>query len=318
MNYKDDLNNIYENLMDGIENTYGLCGNIIKTGYYSTKVISKVVWDISKSIYNAIATSETLKRVRLKITEVDYKKLFERLKKGIIGSMILLSLFSIMPKVNYTYAQTNDKPSIMLDLSHLDNSFDNGSGYAGYTEREIANNITLQVGKELDRLGYSVEYTRSYDKPISINGRVNKANNSSTDLYLSIHANSCKVPNTGTGVEAYTKPGDVLSTYLSDELVNNISNDLRLSNRGVKDSGYYNRSIKASNTLLEIGFINHDSDRDKMLNEQDKYVDAIVKSIENTYITKDVTSISYQHEAKPQKTFNMVKLPSGEWDFIAE
>ena len=120
------------------------------------------------------------------------------------------------------------------------------------------------------------------DKPISINERVSLANSSNYWLYLSIHANSNDGAKAGTGVEAFSNNEWSLS--------NNILNDLQSEFGLIKRSSpiatpYYNRNIQNS-TLLEIGFINNDFDRNIMLNEQDKIAQIIADNIIRDYNEK--------------------------------
>ena len=179
-------------------------------------------------------------------------------------------------------ARVVDEAVILLDLAHRDTMNDCGADYLQWNERDIVNQITLKVGDKLLNNGFTVTYTRELDKPISINERVNLANNSDYWLYLSIHANSNDGAKAGTGVEAYSNGEWSLS--------NNILNDLRDEFGLVKRSSpiatpYYNRNISNS-SLLEIGFINNDFDRDIMLNSQDKIADIIANNIIEDYNVK--------------------------------
>ena len=179
-------------------------------------------------------------------------------------------------------ARVVDESKIILDLSHRDTPNDVGASFGEWNERDIVNEITLKVGDRLVNNGFTVTYTRELDKPISINERVKFANNSDYWLYLSIHANSNDGAKAGTGAEAYSNNQWSLS--------NNILNDLQSEFGLVKRSSpiatpYYNRNIQNS-SLLEIGFINNDFDRNIMLTEQDKIADIIVRNIISDYNAK--------------------------------
>lgn len=179
-------------------------------------------------------------------------------------------------------AKVVEETKIILDLAHLDSKNDCGASYMGWNERDIVNSITLKVGDKLVNKGFTVTYTRELDKPISINERVSLTNSSDYWLYLSIHANSNDGAKAGTGVESYSNNEWSLS--------NNILNDLRDEFGLVKRSSpiatpYYNRNIQNS-TLLEIGFINNDFDRNIMLNEQDKIAQIIADNIIRDYNEK--------------------------------
>ena len=207
----------------------------------------------------------------------------KRIRKLIKMVVISLLLSITLPMFGRTpQARVVEEPRVILDLAHRDSMNDVGASYEQWNERDIVNQITLKVGDKLLNSGFTVTYTRELDKPISINGRVNLANNTDYWLYLSIHANSNDGAKAGTGVEAYSNNEWSLS--------NNILNDLRdtfgLTKRASPiATPYYNRNI-ANSSLLEIGFINNDFDRNIMLTEQDKIADIIADNIIKDYNAK--------------------------------
>lgn len=207
----------------------------------------------------------------------------KRVRKLIKITVISLLLSIILPIFGQTpQARVVEEPKIVLDLAHMDTIYDVGASYKEWNERDIVNQITLKVGDKLLNSGFTVTYTRELNKPISINERVSLAKNTDYWLYLSIHANSNDGAKAGTGVEAYSNNEWSLS--------NNILNDLRDTFGLTKRSSpvatpYYNRSIPNS-SLLEIGFINNDFDRDIMLNNQDKIAEIIANNIINDYNAK--------------------------------
>ena len=207
----------------------------------------------------------------------------KRIRKLIKMVVISLLLSITLPMFGRTpQARVVEEPRVILDLAHRDSMNDVGASYEQWNERDIVNQITLKVGDKLLNNGFTVTYTRELDKPISINGRVNLANNSDYWLYLSIHANSNDGAKAGTGAEAYSNGEWSLS--------NNILNDLQSEFGLVKRSSpiatpYYNRNIQNS-SLLEIGFINNDFDRNIMLTEQDKIADIIANNIIRDYNAK--------------------------------
>lgn len=207
----------------------------------------------------------------------------KRIRKLIKMVVISLLLSITLPMFGRTpQARVVEEPRVILDLAHRDSMNDVGASYEQWNERDIVNQITLKVGDKLLNSGFTVTYTRELDKPISINGRVNLANNTDYWLYLSIHANSNDGAKAGTGAEAYSNNQWSLS--------NNILNDLQSEFGLVKRSSpiatpYYNRNIQNS-SLLEIGFINNDFDRNIMLNSQDKIADIIANNIIEDYNAK--------------------------------
>ena len=179
-------------------------------------------------------------------------------------------------------ARVVEEPVILLDLSHKDTVNDVGASYKQWNERDIVNQITLKVGDKLLNSGFTVTYTRELDKSISINERVDLSRNTDYWLYLSIHANSNDGAKAGTGVEAYSTN----EWSLSNNILNDLQSEFGLTKRSSPiASPYYNRNI-ANSSLLEIGFINNDLDRNIMLNEQDKIAQIIADNIIKDYNIK--------------------------------
>ena len=176
---------------------------------------------------------------------------------------------SIVYKVN--------QKRILLDLCHRDSPRDNGCSYGQYNEREIANKITLQVKQLLEAEGIDVDLTRSYEDVISIADRVKLANSSDYDYYISIHINSSGTENQGTGLEAFACNG----WSLSNSIIKELQKEFGYVNRGIYESQFYNKRIDDRSTLLEIGFLNNEYDRNNLVNHQEQYATAIARGIIN-------------------------------------
>ena len=216
------------------------------------------------------------------------KKIRKILCKVILFGMMFFT--TIIPIK--TFAAGNGK--ILLDLSHSDTMYmqngvlirDEGATYGCCSEREITNQITLKVRDILQKNGIQVDLTRDFDSSISIEERVEKANKFNYDAYISLHANSCVTPNTGTGIESYSN-----NQYtLSSNIVRDLSEKFNLPNRGVFATQYYNRNIPNS-TLIELGFINNDIDRNILLNNQDEIAEIIANNIMKQYPKSETKTI---------------------------
>lgn len=166
---------------------------------------------------------------------------------------------------------------ILLDLCHRDSVLDNGCSYGQYNEREIANKITLQVKQLLEAEGIDVDLTRNYEDVISIADRVKLANSSDYDYYISIHINSSGTENQGTGVEAFSRG----AWSISNSIIKELQNEFNYKNRGIFESDFYNKRINDKSTLLEIGFLNNEYDRNNLVNHQEQYAQAIARGIIN-------------------------------------
>ena len=164
---------------------------------------------------------------------------------------------------------------ILLDLAHHDTINDKGCNFGEHNEREIAENISLKVKDIWESKGITVELTRTKEDVISIADRIVLANSNDYDYYISIHVNSSELENKGTGIEAFSCDCWSLSNSVLKELVN----EFGYENRGIFSSGFYNRRINTKSTILEIGFLNNEFDRNNLINQQDRYAECIAKGI---------------------------------------
>ncbi len=90
--------------------------------------------------------------------------------------------------------------SITIDAGH--GGHDPGTVHNGIIERDITLDIALRLGRELQKYGITVYYTRTKDAFVSLPQRSALANRTGSDLFVSIHvnANPCE---TARGLEIY-------------------------------------------------------------------------------------------------------------------
>ena len=214
------------------------------------------------------------------------KKLIKIIKKITLSLVLVLTLatpfykikaYTPMPYVlkesSISYNASNKK--ILLDLAHHDTIRDEGCSFGEYNEREISENITLKVKEILENKGITIELTRGKDDVISIADRIVLANSNDYDYYISIHVNSSESENKGTGIEAFSC--DCWS--LSNSVLKELENEFNYENRGIFLSNFYNKRINTKSTILEIGFLNNERDRNYLINQQDRYAECIAKGI---------------------------------------
>ncbi len=90
-----------------------------------------------------------------------------------------------------------DKFVVVLDAGH--GGRDHGNLGNGYKEKNIALNVTLEVGKALEKNSdIEVIYTRKTDVFIELHERANIANKADADLFVSIHCNAHSSQASGT------------------------------------------------------------------------------------------------------------------------
>ena len=108
----------------------------------------------------------------------------------------------VIRKIKKTH--THGKKIIVIDPGH--GGYDVGALGNGIYEKAITLQISKRLRRELQRRGYKVFMTRTYDKYISLKSRTEYANARNADLFISIHANAApkgKPKNKYQGFEVY-------------------------------------------------------------------------------------------------------------------
>ncbi len=148
---------------------------------------------------------------------------------------------------------------IVLDAGH--GGANPGAVYNGRQEKDDALALTLAVGAILEAAGVDVYYTRTTDFYESPYEKAQEGNRVGADYFISIHRNSSPYPNQYTGVESL-----VYNQYgTAAKMAQNINTQLELVgfvNQGVKERPnlVVLNSTQMPSVLVEVGFINTDSD----------------------------------------------------------
>lgn len=109
-------------------------------------------------------------------------------KRKYIIVFLILTFITSLTCLAPLHAQ-DDKFVVVLDAGH--GGHDSGNLGNGYKEKNIALNVTLEVGKELEKnKDIKVIYTRKTDVFIELHERANIANRADADLFVSIHCNA--------------------------------------------------------------------------------------------------------------------------------
>jgi N-acetylmuramoyl-L-alanine amidase len=129
------------------------------------------------------------------------------LLKTILETMRLRLVVCLLLVINtgLTYpGEAQSKPNqfiVVLDAGH--GGKDPGAISNGYKEKEIALNVALELGSELEQhKDIRVIYTRKTDKFVELWKRADIANKADADLFISIHCNSVNNP-TPYGTETW-------------------------------------------------------------------------------------------------------------------
>jgi N-acetylmuramoyl-L-alanine amidase len=110
---------------------------------------------------------------------------------------------------------------IVIDPGH--GGHDTGTiGPNGLLEKDLVLDVAKRLGKQLERLGAQVVYTRTDDTFVPLETRTAIANQEQADLFVSIHANSSEDPD-ARGVETYylnfTSSADALEVAARENAV---------------------------------------------------------------------------------------------------
>jgi N-acetylmuramoyl-L-alanine amidase len=108
---------------------------------------------------------------------------------NIINFFKILLCFFIITSSNSQSNNNKEKFIVVIDAGH--GGKDPGNTGNGYLEKRIALNISLQLGKILNKVDdIEVIYTRTSDKFVNLFERANIANKSNANLFISVHCDS--------------------------------------------------------------------------------------------------------------------------------
>ena len=165
----------------------------------------------------------------------------------------------------------------------------------GTTEAETNLKIALKVQKLLEQSGATVILTRSdknaiYDldkstlrekKILDIHNRVKIGNESSADIFVSIHLN--KIPQEQYwGWQCFYRQNDEQSTKLAKSLQQNLNDAIEKENKRVAmkiDNVYIMKHVEIPISIVECGFLSNKEEEKMLLT--DEYQDKLAWGIYN-------------------------------------
>lgn len=132
-------------------------------------------------------------------------------------------------------------------------------GIGGIQEASIVLDIAQQVAALLEKQGIQAVLTRTDDREIELEPRVDLAESLNANLFVSIHANSINLSRPDVnGIETYYySSGGALASTIHNSLVNATG----MSDRGVRQARFYvlTRTSMPS-VLVEVGFVTGQTD----------------------------------------------------------
>ena len=168
---------------------------------------------------------------------------------------------------------------IIIDPGH--GGSDPGATFNGRQEKDDVLGLAMAVGELLTNAGFDVVYTRTTDVYNTPFEKATIGNNAGGDLFVSFHRNSSAVPGNDEGLKA--------------ELARNINENLIAL--GFEDKGVVERPnlvvlkrTKMPSVLLEVGFINSETDNALYDEKFNEIAQAIADGIIDTLDTEEVNS----------------------------
>jgi uncharacterized protein YjdB len=196
---------------------------------------------------------------------------------------------------NAAFKQFNKTKTVFLDPGH--GGSDPGAIWGNYHEADLNLAVAKKVQALLVNRGYQVYMSRTNDTYLGLLDRPQMANNLATDIFVSIHTNSTGAgATTATGIESYYYEYDPgYPSKINEEMHNNPDRILKsvtltsliqenmISYTGANDRGTDGdtfaviREAAMPATLLEMGFINNSSERQRLFT--DSYQNQLAKAI---------------------------------------
>lgn len=151
------------------------------------------------------------------------------------------------------------KQVILIDPGHGAN--DEGAKMHGSVEKNLCLLTALHLKHLLQLKGYQILMTRSQDEFVSLDKRVQLANQSNCHMFVSIHYNAAKSKE-ASGIEIFfpknIDPRQVTSRKLAQNVLNKLLAKTGAKSRGIKIGNYHViRETSMPAILIEGGFMTH-------------------------------------------------------------
>lgn len=223
-------------------------------------------------------------------------------------AFILMSVLLPIGIFSYQYSNTNKNAistmalpvtnkTIVIDAGH--GGEDGGAtSENGISEAQINLKIALNLQKLLEQSGANVILTRSdenaiYDldkktlrekKVSDIKNRVKIGNNSSADIFVSIHLN--KIPqNQYSGWQTFYKDGNEQRKELATSIQNNLNETIQKENKRVPmkiSNVYIIKQVEIPTAIVECGFLSNPEE--EQILQQEIYQEKLAWGIYNGII----------------------------------
>src|SRR5699024_6235146 len=155
--------------------------------------------------------------------------------------------------------------TIVIDAGH--GGHDPGAVNQDMYEKHLTLNTALKLQHRLASTGANIIMTRSDDQYISLAGRVSDSLNSHADAFISLHYDAVATPNSMNGTTTYYYSDS--DQGLAEAVNSSLASNSPLSNNGIRVGDYYVlRNNSRPSLLLELGYMNSDTDLEYIFTDQ--------------------------------------------------
>lgn len=173
----------------------------------------------------------------------------------------------------------NGRMVVIIDPGH--GGPDPGAvGINGIQEKRVVLDIGTQVAAFLQRQGVQTILTRSDDRDLDLEPRVQLAEQANATVFVSIHANAISMSRPEVnGLETYYYES---GRQLAQVIHQNVLQLTRVSDRGVRKARFYVlRKTSMPSVLVEVGFVTGRDDASRLSNPayRTQMADAIARGI---------------------------------------
>lgn len=198
----------------------------------------------------------------------------------------VVGLVAIIIAVSVVAGILGDTAQVVIDPGH--GGDDVGAEFNGRYEKDDNLALALLVKEKLDDMGIDAVLTRKTDKFITLEKRCSIANKKKAELFVSLHRNSAEG---AKGVEIWIKDDSPeADRALADSILEKLDEAGISENRGVKagyarsdgKNYYVNSHTDMPSCLVELGFINSETDNELFDEKLNEYAQAIADGIAET------------------------------------
>ena len=174
--------------------------------------------------------------------------------------------------------------TIVLDAGH--GGKDEGTSAMGSTEKEINLGAEKKIAELLESCGAEIIETRSDDTFISLKDRVELANNSGADLFVSVHCNYYEDDASMNGFQCFYGGGSVYGEALAKNITAKVEESGMCSIKHARSENYFvvcNTTM--TSVLMELGYMSNRAECLNLLDNeyQGEMAESIVKGIIEWY-----------------------------------